>query len=161
MPVCWEEHLQSRDLGVAQDFTPPVYGRKLAPPSTEPLDGPELNDWPRALSLVKLELTQEPNRTGLMRRIVLTLCAALGPPPTHAEPTSRPLRFGSAGRRCGRGCSARGEDVEDTLKTIHNSGGLNRLTTLKTRLDALHRMTVSARMAVDVAVEEMGTVPAE
>jgi hypothetical protein len=98
-----------------------------------------------------------------MRRIVLTLCAALGlATPTNAGPdvpaaSVRVLRVEGAAVDVRRAA----EDVEETLKTIHNSGGLNRFTTLKTRLDALHRMTVSARMAVDVAVEEMGTVPAE
>lgn len=98
-----------------------------------------------------------------MRRIVLTLCAALGfATPAHAEPevpaaSVRMLRVEGAAVDVRRAA----EDVEETLKIIHNSGSLNRFTALKTRLDALHRMTVSARMAVDVAVEEMGTVPAE
>ena len=98
-----------------------------------------------------------------MRRIVLPLCAMFGlANPVWADPEAsaaavRMLRVEGAAVDVRRAA----EDVEETLKNIHDSGTLGHFTTLKTRLDALHRMTVSARMAVDVAVEEMGTAPPE
>ena len=98
-----------------------------------------------------------------MRRIMLTLCATVGlATPSRAGDNGpaaavRMLRVEGAAVDVRRAA----EDVEETLKIIHKSNSLNRFTTLKTRLDALHRMTVSARMAVDVAVDEMGTAPSE
>ena len=98
-----------------------------------------------------------------MRQIVLPLFAVFGlASPGWADPETpaaavRMLRVEGAAVDVRRAA----EDVEEILKNIYDSGTLGHFTTLETRLDALHRMTVSARMAVDVAVDEMGTVPPE
>ena len=49
------------------------------------------------------------------------------------------------------------EDVEETAKLISNSNTLGHLPRLKSQLNELHRLVVSARMAVDVAHEELGS----
>jgi len=98
-----------------------------------------------------------------MRQPLLPLCAAIVlATPAHAESevssaAVRLLRVEGAAVDVRRAA----EDVEETFKIIHNSGSLSRLSTLKTRLEALHRMTVSARMALDVAVDEMGSASSE
>ena len=48
------------------------------------------------------------------------------------------------------------EDVEETARKISDSNDLNGFPTLKTQLDSLHRMVRSARMAVDLARDEIG-----
>ena len=47
------------------------------------------------------------------------------------------------------------EDVEETARNISNSKYLNGFTTLTTQLDTLNRMVISARMAVNLAHDEV------
>jgi len=53
------------------------------------------------------------------------------------------------------------ERLSETAKKVSNSSSLSNLTLVKTELTDLHRMVVSARMAVDVAMADMreGTPP--
>ena len=53
------------------------------------------------------------------------------------------------------------EDVEETARKISDSNHLNGFPTLKTQLDSLHRMVRSARMAVDLARDEIGNTGAK
>ena len=47
------------------------------------------------------------------------------------------------------------EDLQVTAENISNSGNLGDIPALKTQLEALDRWVISARMAVDVAKQEI------
>jgi hypothetical protein len=49
------------------------------------------------------------------------------------------------------------ESVEETAKLISNSKHLSNIPRLRTQLDELNRAVISARMAVDLAREELST----
>jgi len=47
------------------------------------------------------------------------------------------------------------EDLEETALLISNSGYLHDLSRLQSQLEVLHRLVISARMATDVAADEL------
>ena len=53
------------------------------------------------------------------------------------------------------------ERLADISKKISNSGRLENLPALHTELTDLHRMVVSARMAVDIAIQDMESTSAK
>ncbi len=47
------------------------------------------------------------------------------------------------------------ESVEETALLISNSGELRDLARFQNQLDTLHRLVISARMAIDVAADDL------
>jgi len=77
--------------------------------------------------------------------------AAAAPPDKSAEWAVRMLRVEGAAA----GVRRSAEKVEISAKIISNSGYLNSLPQIHTELRDLDRMVASARLAVDVAKEEV------
>ncbi len=93
-----------------------------------------------------------------MHRFIWAGCAALLciPSPARSTPTPpaievRLLRVEGAAA----GVRRSAERLAEIAKKVSDSKRLSNLPALKTELDDLHRMVVSARMAVAVAIEEM------
>jgi hypothetical protein len=87
------------------------------------------------------------------------VCAALGlAPSASADETPSGERDVRMLRIEGAAVSVRraSEEVEETAKLISNSNALGHLPRLNSQLDELHRLVVSARMAMAVAHEELG-----
>jgi len=94
-----------------------------------------------------------------MRLKTWLVCAALSLAPTaSANETQSGERDVRMLRVEGAAVSVRraAEEVEETAKLISNSNALGHLPRLKYQLDEVHRLVVSARMAVAVAHEELG-----
>lgn len=49
------------------------------------------------------------------------------------------------------------EDLEETAFLISNSGRLSNFVQIQSQMDILNRLVISARMAVDVAAEDLPT----
>ena len=93
------------------------------------------------------------------RDIISVLLIALGisSASVHASENSvwnvRTLRVEGAGA----GVRRSAERIQETAKNISDSGVLHGLAPLRSQLDDLHRLVISARLSVDVATEELQT----
>ena len=90
-----------------------------------------------------------------MRHIILGLILSLSPQ-ASAENTDDTARWTVRMMRiegAAAGVRRAAESVEVSSKKISNNGYLRNLTQLKTELNKLNRMVISARLAVDVAKE--------
>ena len=161
VPVCWEEHLSKAEiLELLKISHRRFYMRPHCPPSPWAFDHIRTQTTCLGCSVIAqtgASRLQESDCARLMRHAQWGLCAVLLgiSLPVYSDENAKPyevrlLRVEGAAA----GVRRSAERLAEISKEV-SSGKLENLPAIHTELTDLHRMVVSARMAVDIAIQDM------